>query len=221
MVVPLASFMVMVQMAAAATITAIPTNFGNGADTFIHRNNTTDYTADENLAIKIRRDTEAGDGTDRLTLTKFDLSGLTGPISDASLTLTMRGSTANINFGDGNVIQMYGVPETISGVEDFTGGVGGITFANSGFTTGGGGGHPSPLSDTNNNGVDDTLLTLLAELTLVGATTQNQVLTFQSPALVSFLQADTNDLATFVFTMLPLTVNTPLPKRSYHWKFYC
>jgi hypothetical protein len=182
----------------AETVTNV---FGNGDDVVLRRLGATEN--DGFLRIKNQSGLTEDSGNDRIGLLKFDLSGLTEPITVGALQLQLpRGASngfPNNTFNAGETLSLYGIPNLATD-ENFDEAA--VTFANSPYTTGGGSVFgPRPAEDTTGNGVNDTLLTLLATYTFATTSNAGQLVNFQSPQLSSFLQADTNDIASFFLTV--------------------
>ncbi|MGE5612213.1 MAG: DNRLRE domain-containing protein, partial [Bacillota bacterium] len=79
------------------------------ADTYVRdANPDINYGSEATLVVKNDRSSTAYDGNDRQTYLKFDLSGITGPITSATLVLT---GQSDVN-GDGYFADVYGVPST-------------------------------------------------------------------------------------------------------------
>lgn len=189
-------------MASPATAEMLPNTFGAGGDVVVRRNNSSREN-DGFLRIK----NQSGDGenssNDRTGLLKFDLTGLTESVTAAAVRLEMpRGASTghpNNTYDAGDTVYLYGVPDN-GADEDFDEAT--ITFASSPYMTGTGGAtDPRPVSDLTGNGVNDDLAILLDTYTFPTVSDAGDLIDFQSPALTSFLQADTNDLASFIVTV--------------------
>ena len=144
--------------------------------------------------------------TDRVTALRFDTSALAGTATAAaSLSLTVFPNAVPAGF----TVQLYGIPDA-SASENF--GETTLTFANSGFVTNPGTTAAATASDGTDNNVLDSALVSLGTFTFpaaLGAAAtggNNGVITFNTPALASFIAADTNGVASFVLTTP--TVNT-------------
>ena len=174
---------------------------GIGGDVELRRLGTT--VNDGFLRIKNQAGDLENSGNDRVGLIKFDLSLLTQPISQASVRVELpRGaSTAQpLNtFDAGETLFLYGIPDLASG-ENFNEAT--VTFANSPYTTGTGGSvNPRPAADLTGNGVNDTLAVLLDTYTFAVQSDAGQLVDFWGSAVTDFLQADTNNIASFLLTV--------------------
>lgn len=176
----LASLGVVSSSSFAATIL---TSDGNGADSYVRQGQATNNFGNAtNIVLK------GGNGsTTRKGYLRFDLSATTQPVLGASLTLTVAtnnsGGPAPVNGQTFNV-DIYGL--TNEALDNWVEGNGGvdnlpaneITYANA----------PANANPGNNFNGDATLLgTLNIPGTLAG-----QTITFSDPALVTFLNSDTN-----------------------------
>lgn len=180
----------------AAPVTIFTTTDGNGdsiagADTFVTRNSVANASADSNLAVVNRA--AADNNADRVSFVRFDSTGLTpANVTAATLRLTLGANASPA----GLVLQIFGIPDAATN-ENFDAST--VTFANSGYTTGTG----SPIAnDATDNTVLDSVLTLLGT---IATPTISTTYTFSSPELLSFLQADTNGIASFVLTTTTIT----------------
>ncbi|MDB5325672.1 MAG: hypothetical protein JWM57_1241 [Phycisphaerales bacterium] len=163
-----------------------------GADTFVTRNSVASAATDGNLAVVNRAATD--NNADRVPFLRFDTSGALsgGPLTVASLRLTLGANASPA----GLVVQIYGIPDAALN-ENFDATT--ITFANSGYTTGSG---SVIANDATDNSVLDSSLTLLGTL---AAPTINTTYTFSSADLLTFLNADTNGIASFVLATTVIT----------------
>ncbi|QDU53901.1 PEP-CTERM sorting domain-containing protein [Aeoliella mucimassa] len=184
----------------ATTSTAeIITNLdGTGGDVVVRRNNNTEN--DGFLRIKKQGGDGEASSNDRIGLLKFDLSGLTESVSAANVQLELpRGestSQASNTFDAGDTLYLYGVPDLATD-EDFDEAA--VTFANFPYLTGAGSvTNPRPATDLTGNGVNDDLVPLLATYTFAEQSDAGDLVIFSGNLLTSFLQADTNGVATFV-----------------------
>jgi hypothetical protein len=176
--------------------------FGNGADVELKRLGAT--VNDGLLRIKNQSGSAENSGNDRVGLIKYDLSGLTQSINFAKVRFQMpRGASnsfPNNTFDAGETLYLYGVPESSASDENFNEAT--VTFANYPYLTGTGSVTVTrPVADTTGNGVNDTLVSLLGSITFTASTNAGDLIDFESSALTSFLQADTNDIATFLVSV--------------------
>ncbi len=184
---------------------------GAGGDLMVQRNNVSAQRADGLLLIKIQSGDAENNGNDRLGLIKFDLTQLPAEsISAASVRISLpRGAATgqpNNAFAAGDSLYLYGVPDGSAG-EDFALDTT-TTFANYPHFTGVGSvANPRPASDLTANGVNDDLTPLLATYTFEAASDAGQFVDFHSSALTSFLQADSNGIATFILATGGQTIN--------------
>lgn len=192
--------------ASAATIT-LTTAMGNGADTTIRRGNSTDYSRDTSVAMKMQG-TGENNSNDRIGLLKFDTSSLpsAGPISNVTLQLKTNGTTSTGNSGNsflgGHVVHLYGVPDGHA-QENFNPST--ITFANFAFTTGSSGNHARPAVDVAINGIDDTMAILLGSFIFPETPRYQPVgmmMTFSTVPLTQFLSTDSNGVVSFILVSM-------------------
>ena len=167
-------------VAQGATIT---TADGDGADAFLERRDggsaheTTNYGTDGNLRTRYH----AGLGLYRKSYLRFDLSGITQSIVSASFELT-----ANNNDSIGQVMAVYGLTDGVTG----EGAPGGGGWSETGITW-----NNAPANDLSPGlGVtgDATLLGTFAKGGMDAPTM------FTDPALVTFLNNDSNGLVTLI-----------------------
>ncbi|QDV71936.1 PEP-CTERM sorting domain-containing protein [Botrimarina mediterranea] len=186
--------------AVPATLCAEVTNnvFGVGGDVVLRRNNTIEN--DGFLRIKTQSGDTETSGNDRIGLLKFDLSGLTEGVSESILRLELpRGVSSghpSNNFDAGDQLFLYGIPNG-GAEENFDEAT--VSFATFPYFTGGGSVvDPRPASDTTANGINDEVAILLDTFLFDEPSDAFDLVNFQSPELTAFLQADTNDIATFI-----------------------
>ena len=167
--------------------------FGVTADTFVQRGSTTNNSTGAALIAK-NANNPADSSNDRVTFLRFDTTGLTTPVTAASLSLAIHNNAIPAGFQ----VQLFGIPDAAAN-ETFDAST--LTFANSGYTT-------TSTGDSTDNNVLDASLTLLGTYTFDQAIAQGTAgtspgtMTFYDAggALTSFLNADTNHVATFLLT---------------------
>jgi hypothetical protein len=174
---------------------------GIGGDVVVRRSSATEN--DGFLRIKNQSGNAENSNNDRVGLIKFDLSGLTESITAAIVRLELpRGAStgqASNTFDAGETLYLYGIPD-LAADENFNEGT--VTFANSPYMTGTGSvTDPRPVTDLTGNNVNDDLATLLDTFTFAVQSDAGDLVDFRGTALRSFLQADTNDIATFILTV--------------------
>lgn len=195
-----------------ATAAILYNSQGAGGDLMVQRNGASAQRADGLLLIKIQSTDAENNGNDRLGLLKFDLTQLPAEsIAAASVRINLpRGaatSQPNNAFAAGDSLYLYGVPDGSAG-ENFTLDTS-TTFANyPNFTGVGSIANPRPAADLTANGVNDSLVPLLATYTFAATSDAGQFVDFHSSALTSFLQADANGIATFILTNGKQTINS-------------
>src|SRR5882757_2261936 len=107
---------VVAAISASASGAMVTTATGSGADAFLRRNNTQIVNTNAALAVKFQNDgTAEANGNDRIGVLKFDTSGLGTPINAAILRLETFTAAAN-QFVAGQMVQLYGIPETLPSV---------------------------------------------------------------------------------------------------------
>lgn len=185
----------------------LPNTFGNGGDVVVRRNNS-GRENDGFLRIKNQSGASENNGNDRVGLLKFDLSGLSEPVTNAAVRLELpRGQATghpNNTFDAGETLYLYGIPDAATG-EDFDEAT--INFASSPYLTGTGSvSNPRPLTDATANGVNDDLVILLDTYTFAATSDAGQLIDFRSAALTAFVQADTNNIASFILAVSQGTV---------------
>ncbi|MCO6047121.1 PEP-CTERM sorting domain-containing protein [Aeoliella sp. ICT_H6.2] len=188
----------MAQLAGAETLTNIA---GTGGDVVVRRNNNTEN--DGFLRIKNQGGDGEASGNDRIGLLKFDLSGLSESITAGGVQLELpRGESTGqaVNtFDAGDILYLYGVPD-LGADENFD--EASVTFASFPYLTGDGSVTTvRPETDLTGNGVNDDLVPLLDTFTFSEQSDAGDLVTFTGGSLTSFLQADTNDIATFILTV--------------------
>ena len=174
---------------------------GIGGDVVVRRSGATEN--DGFLRIKNQSGDAENSGNDRIGLIKFDLTSLAESITAAIVRLELpRGAStgqAGNTFDPGETLFLYGIPD-LAADENFNEAT--VTFANSPYMTGVGSvTDPRPGTDLTGNGVNDDLATLLDTFTFNAVSDAGDLVNFQSNELVSFLQADTNNIATFILTV--------------------
>jgi hypothetical protein len=185
----------------------LPNTFGNGGDVVVRRNNS-GRENDGFLRIKTQSGDTETNGNDRIGLLKFDLTALTEPVTNAAVRLELpRGQATghpNNTFDPGETLYLYGIPDAATG-EDFDEAT--INFASSPYLTGAGSAtNPRPITDATANGVNDDLAVLLDTYTFTATSDAGELVDFQSAALTTYLQADTNGIASFILTVSQGTV---------------
>ena len=176
---------------AASNLSAVTilTSDGNGADSYVRQGQASNnFGAESNIVLK------GGNGsTTRKGYLRFDLSAITEPITDASITLfvsTNNSGGANPLPGQTFNVDIYGLAN--EGLDNWVEGDSGsdnlplneITYGNA----------PANISPGNDFDGDALLLgTLNVPGTLAG-----ESITFSDPNLVAFLNSDTNGLASIL-----------------------
>jgi hypothetical protein len=193
--------MAAVLLTGSAGAEMITTLDGIGGDMTLRRGNPSDNGA--LLLIKNQGGNAENNNNDRLGMLKFDLSVLSDPITASIVRLEMpRGAATaqpNNTFDAGETVYLYGIPDGATG-EDFNEGT--LLFANSPYLTGTGTvTNPRPVTDMTGNSVNDSLATLLDTHTFAAVTNAGEIVDFRSPLLRAFLQADTNNIASFILTV--------------------
>ena len=174
--------LVISSVASAATV-------GVAADTYVMRNSTTNNSTAAPLIVK-NGNNPPDNSTDRVTFLRFDTTGL-APVTAASLSLAIHNNAVPAGFQ----VQLYGIPDGAAN-ENFDAST--LTFANSTYTS-------ASDADATDNNVLDASLTLLGTYVFDQAIAQDTAgtspgnMTFYDAggALTSFLNADTNNVATF------------------------
>lgn len=183
-----------VVLATALTTTASAAIISTDADTLIRRGEaTTNFGNSTTLFVKNNDTVATGNSTDRVTVFRFDLSAAEPTITDAILRLTR---TASATGGSAGTFQVFGIPDLAAG-ENFIEGNGGTDNAPAGelrFDN-------APFVDTSDNSVIDANLTLLGTFTSPPDASLAPTIDFTDPALVTFLNNDTNNIAAFVITL--------------------
>jgi hypothetical protein len=167
----------------------ILTSDGNGADSYVRQGQASNnFGAETNVVIK------GGNGsTTRKGYLRFDLSAITEPITDASITLTVSTNNsggANPLPGQTFNVEFYGLVnealdswvEGDSGTDNLP--LNEITYDN------------APANISPGNDFDGDVL-LLGTLNVPG-TLAGESITFSDPNLVAFLNSDTNGLASIL-----------------------
>jgi hypothetical protein len=194
---------VIILLGSIASAEIITTVDGIGGDVVVQRNSATNNDGFLRIKNQSAESGLVGQNNDRVGLLKFDLSSLTEAITAAAVRLELpRGAStgqAGNTFDAGETLYLYGIPD---GASDENFNEGSVTFANSPYMTGSGSmTDPRPVTDLTANNVNDDLATLLDTYTFAVQSDAGDLVDFQSAALVSFLQADTNNTATFILTV--------------------
>ena len=163
----------------------ITTSDGAGADAFIQNGSIAGDTSNDNFGASSQlnvKNSVSATALDRKSYMRFDLSSLAAPIDTASLELTTAA-----------VLEQSTFPWTIRvwGLDD---GHTGETWSESGITWNNAPANTASGADLSSDAQ------LLGTFTVVGEGTAGQLHEFSSPNLTSFLNADTNDLATLILT---------------------
>lgn len=138
---------------------------------------------------------------------RFNLTPATGGILSSSLALTV--SDASIGtVGNATQVYTFHVYGLTDGAGDNWAEGTGTTAAP---TTTGITWNNAPANDTASGNLLTGLATSLGIFTLTGRGTQGQTINFSNPALTTFLNADTNNLATFIITRDTQAQDTPIP----------
>ncbi|QDU53900.1 PEP-CTERM sorting domain-containing protein [Aeoliella mucimassa] len=195
---PLTAFLVAMAFAPMGQAETITNLAGIGGDVVVRRNNNTEN--DGFLRIKNQGGDGEASGNDRIGLLKFDLSSLSQPITAGGVQLELpRGASTDQvanTFDAGDILYLYGVADLATD-ENFDEAA--VTFANFPYLTGAGSvTDPRPATDMTGNGVNDELVTLLDTYTFAAESDAGDLVTFTGGSLTSFLQSDTNDIATFI-----------------------
>lgn len=197
--------------ASSATAAILYNSQGAGGDLMVQRNSASAQRADGLLLIKIQSGDAENNNNDRIGLLKFDLTQLPAEsIAAASVRINLPRGVAtgqpNNAFAAGDSLYLYGVPNGSAG-ENFILDTS-TTFSNHPNLTGVGSvTNPRPGTDLTPNGVNDDLVPLLATYTFASQSDAGQFVDFHSSTLTSFLQADTNGIATFILTKGGQTLN--------------
>lgn len=206
---PLLGMIVLATLANSSHAATVNNSQGAGGNVVLRRGSASEpVPADtgEFLRIKFQSGTAENNNTDRLGLLKFDLTSLPAePITVASLRIHLpRGASSgqpNNRFDAGETLYLYGVPNGAAG-EDFSLDPLQTLFVDNPYVTGTGSvSNPRPAIDLTANGVNDDLLPLLATYTFANNSDAGDFVNFHSNELTSFLQADSNKIATFMLTM--------------------
>jgi len=171
----------------------ITTADGNGADAFVRGTGTWNHYADTNFGnadtVKIKHIGNLGDC--RKAYLRFDLSGVSSEVLAATLKLTLDGGTT-----EGFSYNVYGLLDGHPG-ENWVEGDGGSDNSPLGELTW----NNAPANFTTwGNGVIDSETWDLGYYSVAANTSAGTVVNFSGNNLLSFLNADTNDLATFLIT---------------------
>ncbi|WP_442484262.1 PEP-CTERM sorting domain-containing protein [Aeoliella sp. SH292] len=182
---------------------AIITTLNEGNDWALQRNNNV---VDNRILVK----NSSNNGGDRVGIMTFDSSAL-GPVTAASVRVDLERfatATGNIAAGAtnqflaGETLELWGVPnghasEALTQPANNTAG----SWATNPFITD---------ADATNNNVADAALTFLGSITF-GVNTNGDVLDFAGPAITSFVQADDNNVLTFLLTAVGNTADAQTP----------
>ena len=144
-----------------------------------------DFSVKRGPSVELGLHSKEGAGlssTDRYLMLRFDSTSFGSDVTSATFNITAN-SDSVVQFQDTFTYRIYGVPDLTANDE---------LVAETGY---------DPSSGAVYDGSDD--LVNAATLTLLGDTTSvsaGDTISFSNPNLLSFLQADTNDVATLVFT---------------------
>lgn len=162
------------------------TTFANGDDWTMHR---TDATAENRILVK----NSSNNPNDRIGVAQFSGYSLS-PVTIASVRFDIERTAASNNFNAGETIQLWGVVD--GGTDEDI--VQADAYSTVSFVSD---------ADATNNLVNDSALTFLGQITF-GSDTSGDVLDFAGPAVTAFVQADTNNLMTFLLVAVGNTVDS-------------
>lgn len=173
----------------------ITTADGAGEDFSIRSNNA----ARRNDAALVVKNIDGTD-LDRVTFLQFDLTGIDTKLN-GELSISTRASGANQLFA-GETLTLYGIPD-LSANEDVL--AASWTWDDSPFID------ATEENVAGEDNVDASAATLLQSVTLGADTTGGSTLTFNSAAVNSFVAADTNNVLSFIVSLVQPTStgNTP------------
>ncbi|MAT70236.1 MAG: hypothetical protein CMJ58_12020 [Planctomycetaceae bacterium] len=176
-------------MAAVASVApmargAVITTLSDGDDWTIWRS---DATTENRILVK---NIAGANSNDRIGVAQFSGYSL-GPVTAASVRFDIERTAASNNFVAGEAISLWGVPD-LDANENITQSATWSTLTTNGIILG-------DDSDGSNNNVMDSALVHLGTITFA-ADTSGDVIDFFGPAVTAFVQADTNNLMTFLLT---------------------
>ena len=148
---------------------------GAAADTYLLRNDNTPNGNETEIVVKSKTGVDA---YERLGLVRFDTSGVALPIGSAAFELDA------ISVGGNFTFRVLGVKET-AGDENFN--EGSLHWSN------------SVLSDSSDDGYDNTKVEVIGDFSLTSSDTAVSV---TSQAMLDFINADTNGRVTFLIARL-------------------
>lgn len=168
-----AAILSLVSLASAAPISITTATGSNGADSFVRlAQPDTNFGGSE--FVRIQNNTT----TARKTYLRFDLSSLTTPVTGATLLLTPNNDFAGATFN------LYGLNDLHAGE---AWGEGAITYNN------------APANHATPGTVDAAQATLLGSFAFASFT-EGVAISFSTSAIRDFVNADTNNLLTFILT---------------------
>lgn len=188
----------------SASTARADTTLSAQADTFVRGGTSADanFGADDNLLVKFGVGTN-GVNVHRKSYVRFDLSPLSGVVTQATLSLTISDAIIG-NITDTTQEYTFHLYGLIDGVgENWTEGDGTLSSpSTTGITW-----NNAPANDTTSGfGVTSDALSL-ATFTLVGRGTAGQVINISNPTLLSFLNADTDNQVTFILARDTLEIS--------------
>jgi hypothetical protein len=168
------------QLQAQAASITLTTDDGNGADAFVLANNANSNFGNDS-AIRVKN----APGTfNRKGYFRFDLSAVgAAPLTDATLTLIIGNSGTGTAVTGTQTFSVYGL---LNGNPGETWGESTITWNN------------APANDTSSGSGVLATASLLGQFSFTGNGIAGTPVTLSGTALDNFLNADTNDLATFI-----------------------
>ena len=162
---------------------SITTADGNGADAYV-LSNAPNSNFGSSTTVQVKYAAGGVPGFQRKGYFRFDLSGVMTPLDDATLTLTIGDPVGGVPVVGLQTFSVYGL---LDGDPGETWGESTITWNN------------APANDTSNgNGVLSPPGSFLGDFSLTGTGTPGTPVTLSGSDLVDFLNADTDDLATFI-----------------------
>ncbi|MBX3435640.1 MAG: hypothetical protein KF847_20170 [Pirellulales bacterium] len=181
---------------ASTTSAAVITTLNEGDDWTIVRSG---VTTENRILVK---NTAGASNNDRIGVAQFSGYSL-GPVTVASVRFDLERTAGVNNFVAGESISLWGVPD-LNPNENITQSVTWSTLTTNGIILG-------DASDGTNNNVMDSALAFLGSITFTG-NTSGDMIDFFGSAVTAFVQADTNNLMTFLLTAEGDTNvnNTPL-----------
>ena len=177
----------------AQAVTVITTEDGSGADTYVSNDSQQGPTTNMGAEVRMRAFRQAVDSRSKIGYIRFDLTG----VEEADITGSRLMFDATFLKGSAKVVQVYGL---IDGADDnwIESGVGGITYNTApGLIA-------NPPTTLGNYALDLTKLVLLGTLTTPAVPSPavypvRFISNSTNLPLADFLNADTNNLVTFVF----------------------